>query len=68
MGVVPDLESVEVSDTHRNGQQVWAEFINGKKECVDEAESEAEALHLLDEYRQIYSGSVKRMWLQLKRD
>jgi len=49
-------------------QEVWAEFPDGKKKCVDTAESEAEALHLLDEYRQVYSGSVKRMWLQLKRD
>jgi hypothetical protein len=65
---VLDLELAEVSDTKRKGQQVWAEFTTGKKECVDEAESEAEALHLLDEYRALNGGSVKRMWLQLKRD
>ena len=49
-------------------QEVWAEWKNGKKECVDSADSEAEALYLLGEYRMAYGNSVKTLWLQLARE
>jgi len=48
-------------------QEVWAEWENGDKKCIDAADSEAEALYLLGEHRQNYGQAVKQLWLQLRR-
>lgn len=42
--------------------EIWAEWKNGEKECVDTAESESEALYLIGEYRMAYGDAAVRLW------
>lgn len=44
---------------------IWVEWKNGNVEKVDEAESESEALYLVQEYQVVFADSAKRVWPQL---
>jgi hypothetical protein len=48
-----------------NQQEIWAEWKSGKHEKVDSAESEAEALYLLQEYRIAYGASARSVYMKL---
>jgi len=47
--------------------EIWVEWKNGDKECVDSADSESEAINLTNEYRMAYGESYKRVWVQESR-
>lgn len=45
--------------------EIWVEWKNGERECIDSAESESEAVSLVPEYRMAYNPeSYKRIWVQ----
>ena len=44
--------------------EVWVRWRNGKAKRIDGADSEAEAINLLEEYRKQYGKMVKSIWLQ----
>lgn len=46
--------------------EIWAEWKNGETECVDECESESEALNLINEYRMAYGPHAVRLWPKQK--
>lgn len=48
-------------------QEILVEWKNGTVECVDSAENESEACHLVSEYRMAFGDSYKRIWMQLER-
>lgn len=44
---------------------IMVEWTNGEVECVDSAETESEAIYLVEEYRTAFNPeSVNRVWMQ----
>lgn len=44
--------------------EIWAEWRSGEVECVDSADSESEAIYLVNEYRMAFGEAATRIWTQ----
>ena len=45
--------------------RIMVEWLSGKKECVDETDTQEDATYLVSEYRMAFSGSYNRVWFEL---
>jgi len=44
--------------------EVWIKFKGDRAKRIDSAESETEAINLLEEYRKQYGNKIKNIWVQ----
>lgn len=44
--------------------EVWVEWFNKKKEKIDSAEQEVEALYLVSNYQKSFGDKAKKIWIQ----